>query len=196
MVTVSESVVPVPAPMWKVSPPALPARIALPLNLVPTSVRSISSASCWNSWSRLARSPLPLVALADCTASSRMRCSMSPTLASAPSATCAIEMPSLALRMATFMPRTWAFMRSAIASPAASSLELLTRRPVDSRWIDVAISDCEADRLRCAFSEGRFVLITWDIRFSFAGEPVATPCRRGPLQDVTLPEVSPARCAE
>ena len=39
-----------------------------------------------------------LVALADCTASSRMRCSMSPILPSALSAVCAIEMPSLALR--------------------------------------------------------------------------------------------------
>ena len=47
-------------------------------------------------------------------------------------------MPSLALRMATFMPRIWVFMRSAMAKPAASSLELLMRKPDDRRDMVVA----------------------------------------------------------
>src|SRR4029079_2125009 len=72
---------------------------------------------------------------------------------------CASEMPSLALRIATFMPRTWVFMRSAMASPAASSLAELTRSPDDSRCIDVASEACEVLRLRCAVSELRLVLI-------------------------------------
>jgi hypothetical protein len=84
---------------------------------------------------------------------------MSPTLPSAPSAVCDIEIASLALRIATFMPLTWAFMRSAIARPAASSLALLTRRPDDRRCIEVASVDCEPERLRCAFIDTRLVLI-------------------------------------
>ncbi len=57
-------------------------------------------------------------------------------------------MPSLALRMATFMPRTWALMRSEMARPAASSFALLTRRPDERRCIDVASVFCVADVLR------------------------------------------------
>ena len=82
-----------------------------------------------------------LVALADCTASSRIRCSMSPILLRAPSAVCDSEMPSFALRAATVRPRTWAFMRSEMARPAASSFALLTRRPEESRCIEVASDD-------------------------------------------------------
>ncbi len=70
-------------------------------------------------------------------------------------------MPSLALRAATFRPRTWVFMRSAMARPAASSLALLTRRPDESRCIDVASEPCDAFRLRCAVSELMLVLIVW-----------------------------------
>jgi len=67
-------------------------------------------------------------------------------------------MPSLALRIATFMPRTWAFMRSAIARPAASSLALLTRRPEDSRCMAVASEFWVPDKLRCEFIEMMLVL--------------------------------------
>ena len=63
---------------------------------------------------------------------------LSPSLLMAPSAVWNIEIPSFALRIATLEPRTWAFMRSAIASPAASSFAELTRRPEDRRCIDVA----------------------------------------------------------
>ena len=100
-----------------------------------------------------------LVPLAACTASSRMRWKMSLVLPNAPSATWASEIASLALRMATFMPRTWVFMRSAMARPAASSRAVLTRRPDDRRWIEVARSSWLVLRLRWAFSEIRLVLM-------------------------------------
>ena len=141
------SVVALLAPTWKVrAEPA--ANNLVPLKEVLARLRLISSARAWYSWFRLARSESLLVALADCTASSRMRCPMSLILDRAPSAVCDSEMASLALRMATFMPRTWVFMRSAMARPAASSLALLTRRPVDRRWTEVARALCVALRLR------------------------------------------------
>src|SRR5690606_9352136 len=86
----------------------------------------------------------------------------------APSAVWASEIPSLALRIATFMPRTWVFMRSAIARPAASSLALLTRRPEDRRCTAVASELLLVCRLRWALSDIRLVLITWGIGFSLA----------------------------
>src|SRR4029079_16044778 len=104
-------------------------------------------------------SELELVALRDWTASSRMRCMASPTFDRAPSAVCDSEMPSLALRIATFMPRTWEFMRSAMARPAASSLAELMRRPEDRRCMDVESEPCDVSRLRCALSEAMFVLM-------------------------------------
>jgi hypothetical protein len=133
--------------------------MCLPLKVVPPSTRLISFCSSWNSLFSESLSLSLLVALRACSASSRMRCSASPTLDSAPSATWAIEMPSLALRMATAMPRTWVFMRSAIARPAASSFALLTRRPDDRRCIDVDSDICDAFRFRWAFSEARLVLM-------------------------------------
>ena len=102
---------------------------------------------------------LELVALEACTANSRMRCKESATLPNAPSAVCAIEMPSLALRTAAFMPRTCALMRSAMASPAASSLAEFTRSPDDSLCIEVDSDVCDEPRLRWALSEFRLVLI-------------------------------------
>src|SRR3990167_7940664 len=68
-----------------------------------------------------------------CKPSERMRCRASVTLCKAPSATCSSDMPSLALRVATFSPRTWEVRRLDICSPAASSLALLMRCPVDRR---------------------------------------------------------------
>ena len=46
-------------------------------------------------------------------------------------------MPSLALRMAWFMPRTWLVIEVAMARPAASSFALLMRLPVDRRSMAV-----------------------------------------------------------
>ncbi|MDT4833593.1 hypothetical protein FQZ97_672070 [compost metagenome] len=162
VVSASEPMVmlsPALAPTWKVAAVKEPSSTFLPLNEVCLETRSTSSASCFTSACRASRSSSLLVALADCTASSRMRCSMSPTLPSAPSAVCASEMPSLALRAATFRPLTWAFMRSAMARPAASSLALLTRRPEDRRCMEVASEPCEDIRLRWAFIDITFVLM-------------------------------------
>ena len=153
------SVSPLLAPTWKVCAPALAPTMAVPLNLVCDEIRVISWLSCWYSVSRLARSEVPFEPFWACTASSRMRCNTSVIVDNAPSAVCASEMPSLALRIATLMPLIWAFMRSAIARPAASSLALLTRRPEDRRCIEVDSEPWDCARLRCAFSEETLVLM-------------------------------------
>jgi hypothetical protein len=44
-------------------------------------------------------------------------------------------------------------MRSAIAKPAASSFDELTRRPEDRRCSEVASDSFDVARLRCAFSD-------------------------------------------
>ncbi|GGX98444.1 hypothetical protein GCM10007386_31690 [Pseudoduganella dura] len=85
---------------------------------------------------------------------------MSPEEDRAPSAVCAIDTPSLALRVACVMPRIWEFMRSEIARPAASSFALLMRRPDDRRCREVDRALCEPDRLRCEFREAMLVLMT------------------------------------
>src|ERR1019366_9960917 len=77
----------------------------------------------------------------------------------APSAVCESEIPSLALRTTWFKPRIWLSIREAIAIPAASSLALLTRKPEDKRCNEVCKAPCDEFKLRCAFSDGRFVLI-------------------------------------
>ena len=159
VVTLISSSIVVLAPIWKVSVVASAPMMCLPLKVVPPSTRVISACNCANSLFSESLSELELVALRACTASSRMRCRLSPTFESEPSAVCASEMPSFALRMATFMPRTCAFMRSAMARPAASSLAELTRKPDDRRCIEVASDDCDAFRFRCAFSEAMLVLM-------------------------------------
>ena len=151
------------APTWKLALVRLPSSRLTPLNLAPSATREISATSCVASAFRLARSAFEIEPLADCTASSRMRCRLSPILLIAPSAVWNIEMPSFALRIATLEPRTCAFMRSAMARPAASSLAELTRRPDDRRCIEVASALCEVDRLRCALSETIFVLMVMDM---------------------------------
>ncbi len=105
-----------------------------------------------------------------------MRCSELLTWASAPSAVWASEMPSLELRIATFMPRTCEFMRSAIDRPAASSFDELMRRPEDRRCIDVASDICEPDRLRCASMELMLVLIERVMIHSW-GDKIRRDCR-------------------
>ncbi len=156
----TEIVSPTLAPTWKVLVPKVPSRMRRPLKVVCCAIREISAVRCCTSASSAARSEALLVALADCTASSRMRCRLLFSSASAPSAVWASEMPSLALRIAWFRPRICVVKRSEIARPAASSLALLMRRPEDSRCSAVARLDCELDRLRCAFSDRMLVLIT------------------------------------
>ena len=166
-VVVMSSVSPAFAPTWKLNAAASPPMTNRPLNCVVSLRRPISEPSAAYSACRLVRSESLLVPLADCTASSRMRWSMLPTSLSPPSAVWAREMPSLAFRIATFMPRTWVFMRSAMARPAASSLALLTRRPEERRSIAVDIVFCERLRLRCAVSDITLVLIVWAMSLGF-----------------------------
>ncbi|MFA5913507.1 MAG: hypothetical protein WC830_08125, partial [Burkholderiales bacterium] len=84
------------APTWKFWAVNVPSSTFTPLNEVFCATRSISAESCCTSASIVARSPALLVALADCTASSRIRCRLSEMALSEPSAVCAREMPSLA----------------------------------------------------------------------------------------------------
>ena len=125
------------APIWNCAVPKVPSSSFWPLNSVLWAMRSSSATSWLTSWFRAWRSEALLVALADCTASSRTRCRMSPAALSAPSVVCARDTPSLALRAAWFRPRIWLVKRSEIDRPAASSLALLMRRPDDRRWIAV-----------------------------------------------------------
>ena len=77
-----------------------------------------------------------------------MRCRMEWTSVSAPSAVCATEMPSWALRTATLRPPTCERRPSEIARPAASSAARLMRKPLDSFSSDLDIWPCVTDRLR------------------------------------------------
>jgi hypothetical protein len=77
----------------------------------------------------------------------------------APSAVCANEIPSLALRDAWFKPRICELKRSEIARPAASSFALLMRKPEDRRCMEVDNDDCELVKLRCAVNELMLVLM-------------------------------------
>ncbi len=147
------------APTWNAWFMKLPLSNGVPLKLVSSATRWISAFSSCTSASSAMRSELELVALRDCTASSRMRCRLLLISPSAPSAVCASEMPSLALRAAWFMPRIWVVKRSEMASPAASSLALLMRRPEDRRWMLVASAPPLVFRLRWAFSDMMLVLM-------------------------------------
>ena len=72
-------------------------------------------------------------------------------------------MPSLALRTAWFKPRICEVILSEIAKPAASSLALLIRKPDDRRVKEVFSDDCDVFKLRCAFNEAIFELISCGI---------------------------------
>src|SRR6056297_2224241 len=129
-------------------------------------MRSTSAMRSATSAFSAARSEAELLALADWTASSRIRCRLLVSSPSALSEVWAREMPSLALRTAWFRPRICVVKRSEIARPAASSLALLIRRPVDSRSSDVFSRPCDWLRLRCALSEATLVLIDCVITYT------------------------------
>src|SRR5690606_39844559 len=79
--------------------------------------------------------------------------------ASAPSAVCSIDTPSLALRTACDVPRIWEVIRSLMARPAASSFALLMRNPEDRRCKARDSSLPLRTRFLCAFSDETFALI-------------------------------------
>ncbi|MNS86704.1 hypothetical protein D3C72_1206150 [compost metagenome] len=126
------------APTWNSWLENEPSSSLVPLNSDCLATRSISDFSWVTSACSALRSLAELVALEACTDSSRTRCRLLPISVSEPSATWASEMPSLALRMATSVPRIWVPKRSEMARPAASSLALLMREPEDRRWMVVA----------------------------------------------------------
>ena len=149
----------VPAPIWKDIVLSVP-RICLPLKVVAVPIRAISLCSAENSFSSEARLSLSYCPDDAWVASSRIRWRWVVTTARPPSAVCASEMPSFALRAATVMPRLCALIFSAMPRPAASSLALLTRRPDERRCREVLSELCVELRLRCAFREATLVLIT------------------------------------
>ena len=126
------------APTWNSWLEKVPSSSLVPLKSDCLATRSISETSWVTSACSALRSLAELVALEACTDSSRTRCRLLPISVSEPSATWASEMPSLALRMATSVPRICVPKRSEIARPAASSLALLMREPEDRRWMVVA----------------------------------------------------------
>src|SRR5215831_14652317 len=154
------------APTWNCWAVKVPSSRLRPLNCVCVATRSISVASWATSCCSAARSDALFVAFADCTASSRMRCRFAVTEPSAPSATCASEMPSLALRAAWLVPLICAVMRSEIESPAASSFAELMRKPDDRRWIAVDRSFWVRSALRCAVNDEMLVLMIWGMKLS------------------------------
>ena len=109
------------------------------VNSVCNAVTSFCSAS---------RSSALLEPLADCNAKSRIRCNILVDSCIAPSAVCAIEIPSLAFRCATAKPLICEVKRLDICKPAASSLALLIRIPDDKRCIDVAKPSPDLVKLR------------------------------------------------
>jgi hypothetical protein len=129
----TETVWPESAPTWNCCEVNVPSSSFTPLNAVCEATRSISDTSCETSFWSASRSLWLFDALADCTASSRIRWRLFEISPSAPSAVCAREIASFALRAAWLRPRIWDVKRSVIAIPAASSFALLIRRPDDRR---------------------------------------------------------------
>ena len=104
------------APTWNSWLENEPSSSLVPLKSDCLATRSISLTSWVTSACSALRSLAELVALEACTDSSRTRCRLLPISVSEPSATWASEMPSLALRMATSVPRICVPKRSEIAS--------------------------------------------------------------------------------
>src|SRR6185312_4185534 len=158
------------APTWILMVAALPdtAKIFLPLKLVWSPMRLISSRRWVISFWMEARSVLVLVPLAACTVNWRMRCRLSLTWPSALSAVCEIEMPSFALRWAWDRPVICEPMRLAMAWPAASSAAELMRRPDDRRSIAVCRAPWERVRFCWPIRAVMLVLMT-AMTLSFRG---------------------------
>ena len=176
----TEMVSPTLAPIWNAAEPKLPSSTWRPLKVVCCEIRVISARRCCTSASSAARSESELVALADCTASVRMRCMLLVTSFSADSVVCASEMPSLALLTAWFRPLIWVVKRVEMARPAASSFALLMRMPEDRRSIAVASLLCEAARFFWAFSELMLVLTLMTMGIL----RIELVCRQWPAQTI------------
>ena len=146
------------APIWKFLVPNSPlSNLLLPKEVV-SAIRVNSLCKADNSFCIAPRSAAELEPLADCNDKSRIRCKILVDSFIAPSAVCAIEIPSLALRIATPIPLIWLDIRFDICKPAASSLALLMRMPVDKRSIDVERLLFALFKLSCDFIEVTLVL--------------------------------------
>ncbi|MNO91101.1 hypothetical protein D3C76_826410 [compost metagenome] len=156
-------------PTWKLEVPKEPSISLRPPKVVVSAIRVSSLCSAETSFCREARSASLLEPLADWMARSRMRCSRLVDCCRAPSAVCDREMPSLALRTATPRPLIWLVRRLEICRPAASSLALLMREPVDRRSSEVLSALEVVDRLRWVFREAMFVLTVRAMAVSFRG---------------------------
>ena len=169
-------------PIWKVFLLKEPSRIFMLLNWVVPAMRSISEDSCSTSKFRFTRSSALLVSLADCTASSRMRCKMLVTSSIPPSAVWVSDIASLAFLIAMFRPRICESMREEMLRPAASSAAELMRVPVDRRCIAVDNWRLLIVKASCACKDFRLVLIT-DMWNSFSNEYINRYGRRRRLYD-------------
>ncbi len=116
----------------------LPSSRFCELNSVVFAIRSISLTSWSISVCIIVLSESAFVPFADWIASSFMRCRMSWISAMAPSAVFRADRPSLALWFASCRLLIWAFIRLAMASPAALSAALLILYPLDSFLVDAA----------------------------------------------------------
>ena len=119
-------------PIWNDFVPNEPSSKFCPPKVVVSEIRVNSSCSAPTSFCIAARSSPELEPFAACNDKSRIRCKIFVDSDIAPSAVCAIEIPSLALRIATFKPLVWLVKRFEICRPAASSLAELMRKPDDS----------------------------------------------------------------
>ena len=81
-----------------------------------------------------------------------------------PSATCITDIPSIAFLLATAIDRIVPRMFSEMASPAASSLALLIRNPVDNFCMLSSSFRVVVSSDRSALTAARFVLILKAIR--------------------------------
>src|SRR3569623_33557 len=119
--------------------------------------------SAWISWLMLPRSVSDSVAFEAWTARSRIRCKLEVTSSRAPSAVWIIEIPSWAFIAAWFSPPIWDCIFVEMARPAASSAELVIRKPDDNRCIEVCRALLALKRACWAFREATLVRIDIDM---------------------------------
>ena len=116
------------APIWMeaINPPCSKTRL---LYSMPVAIRLISATSSSISLLKAVRSEVEWVLEVASEAMSRMDCRALVVSSRAESATWAMDMPTLALVLATFSPRICAVRRVLMPMAAAPSLAELTRRP-------------------------------------------------------------------
>ncbi|MNG07108.1 hypothetical protein D3C84_903960 [compost metagenome] len=125
------------APTWKAVVPKEPSSRLRPPKVVVVAIRVSSAVKAEYSALFDLRSSALGEPFAEARARVRIFCRMLVDSCIAPSAVCAMEIPSPAFLMAVCRPLIWLVRRLEICRPAASSLALLIRRPEDRRCIEV-----------------------------------------------------------